>query len=139
MTVGERVVIVFLSVDCVQESMPPNIGRFWEGYLKTLSDAKYRYSAIISACKKRGFGVSKKGISSVLNNTGKSRSGAIPKGKKQANSRPATSRTAEVIRKVKKLVTGSKPATQRTIAAKTGVSLKTVNTIINKNLNLEWY
>src|SRR5277367_5977599 len=104
MTVGERVVIVFLSVDCVQESMVSKIGRFWEGYITALSDAKYSYSAIISACKKRGFGVSKKGISSVLNNTGKSSNGAIPKGKKQADPRPSsTSRTPEVIRKVKKI------------------------------------
>ncbi|KMQ81781.1 transposase, partial [Lasius niger] len=42
-----------------------------------------------------------------------------------------------MVRKVKALVSGSNPATQRTIAIKLGISLKTVNTIINQDLKLE--
>ena len=112
--------------------MPKQIEPYWEGYITALSDAKYSYSAIIEACKKRNFVVSKYGISAVLNKKGKGRMGLIPKGKKQANPRPATTRSPEVIRKVKALISGSNPATQRTIANKLGISLKTVNTIITK-------
>ena len=65
------------------------------------------------------------------------RIGLIPKGKKQAHPRPATSCTPEVVRKVKALVTGKNPATQRSIAVKLGISQKTVSTIINRDLNLE--
>jgi len=117
--------------------MPPKIDRYWEGYITGLSDAKYSYFAIIKACKQRGFVVSKKGISSVLNSCGKRRSGAIPVGKKQADPRPSTSRTPDVIRKVRSLVTGPNPATQRAIATKVGTSVYTVNTIINRDLKLE--
>jgi hypothetical protein len=115
-------------------NMPPKINEFWEGYV---TDAKYSYSAIIAACKTRKFIISKKGISAVVNRMGKSRDGRIPAGKKQANPRPSTSRTTEVVGKVRQLVRGRNPATQRAIANKVGVSVGTVNAIINKNLNLE--
>lgn len=117
--------------------MPPRIDRFWEGYITALSDAKYSYSAIIRACKDRGFIVSKKGICNVLNDVGKGRVGIIPEGQKQANPRPSTSRTPELVQKVKSMVKGSNPATQRAIANVVGTSLGTVNTIINRDLKLQ--
>ncbi|KAJ9597690.1 hypothetical protein L9F63_011456 [Diploptera punctata] len=117
--------------------MPKQIDPFWEGYITALFDANYSYSAIIEACKKRNFMVSKCGISSVLNKKGKGRLGLITKGKKRANPRPATTRTPDVIRKLKVLISGGNPATQSVIANRLGISLKTVNTIINKDLNME--
>lgn len=117
--------------------MAPKIDSFWEGYITALSDVKYSYTEIIKQCKKRGFIISRAGISRIINKVGKSREGLIPKGQKQANPRRPTSRTPDVIRSVKKFVSGSNPATQRSLATKVGISLGTVNTIINRDLQLE--
>ncbi|KAJ4439079.1 hypothetical protein ANN_15036 [Periplaneta americana] len=73
-------------------AMPKKVEPFWEGYITTLSDAKYNYVKIIGACKKRGFVISKKGILCVPNKTGKARMGLIPEWKKQANPPPVISR-----------------------------------------------
>ena len=120
----------------VSQKMAPKIEPFWEGYITALSDAKYSYSEIIKQCKRRGFSISKKGISNVLNKKGKARTRLIPEGQKQANPRPPTSRTPGVVRKVMSLVSGPNPATQRAIALKLGISRTTVNTIIKQDLKL---
>ena len=73
----------------------------------------------------------------MLNKKGKACMGLIPKEIKQVNPQPATSCAPDMIRRVKVLISGSNPATQRVIANKLGMSLKTVNTIINKDLNME--
>lgn len=117
--------------------MPPKIDSYWEGYITALSHAKYSYSAIIKTCKEHNFDVSKTGIHRVLNSIGHARSGTIPAGRKHANPRPSTSRTPDVVRKVRVLATGSNPATQRAIANKVGTSVHTVNTIINRDLKLQ--
>ena len=117
--------------------MAPKIEPFWEGYITALSDAKYSYSEIIKQCKRRGFTISKKGVSCVLNKKDNARLGLIPQGKKQANPRPATSCTPEIARKVKSLVSGPNPATQRAIALKLGISITTVDTTVDRDLNLK--
>ncbi|KAJ4430939.1 hypothetical protein ANN_19532 [Periplaneta americana] len=65
---------------------------FWEGYITTLSDAKYSYMKIIGACKTRGFVISRKSILYEHNKTGKARMGSIPEWKKASKSTPVTSR-----------------------------------------------
>ena len=117
--------------------MPRKINPFWEGYITAFSDAKFNYSAIIEACKKRGSTISKNGIYSVKNKKRKTKMGLVPEGKKQAHAQPATSGTTEVVRKVKALVSRKNPGTQSAIVMKLSISLKSVNTIINKDLNLE--
>ena len=58
--------------------MLPKIEPFWEGYITALSNAEYSYSEIIKQYKRRGFTISKKSVSCVLNKKGNARLGLIP-------------------------------------------------------------
>lgn len=110
---------------------------FWEGYITALSDASFSYTQIIKMCKNRGFAVSKGGISAVLKSQRNSPLSVNLNEPGPSRRRHAPSRTAEVVRKVKRLVTGENPKTQRSVAKAVKVSQSTVHNIIRKDLQLE--
>ena len=117
--------------------MPSRVDRFWEGYITALSDVGYSYSAIIKRCKDEGMVVSKTGIHNILKNKGKQRNSNNNAPKSMKKRQPQPCRTRDVVRKVKALVTGENPATQRAIASRVGTSQATVSRIVSQNLNLE--
>lgn len=116
--------------------MPPKIDSFYEGYITGLSDANYSYNRIIQMCKARGKVISKNGISKVLSRTGKTPGVAVAEEPGPSKQRTAPSRTRTVINKVRRLVTGENPRTQRSVAKCVNVSQSTVHNIIHKDLRL---
>lgn len=116
--------------------MPPKIDVFWEGYITGLSDAKYSYSQIIKTCAGRGFAVSRNGITSVLNRNKNTRFNQVREEAGPSRKRRAPSRTPEVVAKIRRLVTGENPRTQRSVANTVHVSQATVHNVIKKDLRL---
>lgn len=116
--------------------MAPKIDRFWEGYITALSHQNFSYSQIVKTCADHDFVLSKQSVSHVLNGDGKCRNSAQPAVPGPSRKRPTPRRTAEVVKKVRRLVTGPNPPTQRTIAKAVQVPQATVHDIIKKNLCL---
>ena len=87
--------------------------------------------------KKKGFNISKTAISRVLNAKGKSRNSEKEHSIYSRSKHPQPMRTAAVMQIVKSLVKVENPATQRSIASRTGTSQAMVHRIIKENLELE--
>ena len=92
--------------------MPPKLSDFWRGYVTALSDAKYSQTQIIAMCKRRDFAISKKGIYCALRRNAVEGTAAVKPTPGPHRQRRAPKRTAEVVRKVRKLVNVENPPTQ---------------------------
>ena len=116
--------------------MPKFINAELEVHIKVLSKEKYSYSQIKKKLKQEGHNVSIGSICNVLKNNGIRRRALFNGQLCPKFRRPRTKRTKEVIQKVKNIVTKPNPTSYRDIAAKTSLSLASINTIIHKDLKL---
>ncbi|UYV82923.1 hypothetical protein LAZ67_22001403 [Cordylochernes scorpioides] len=106
-----------------------------EQTIRTLSKEGNSYSVIVKKLKAEGLDVGKATICRVVNGIGKKRE-AEYNGQKFQVDRPRPVRTGTVS-KVKRLATTENPPSQRQLSRMCGTSLKTINNIIHKDLELD--
>ncbi|UYV76034.1 hypothetical protein LAZ67_13002233 [Cordylochernes scorpioides] len=102
----------------------------------TLSKEGNSYSVIVKKLKAEGLDVGKATICRVVNGIGKKRE-AESNGQKFQVDRPRPVRTPATVSKVKRLATTENPPSQRQLSRMCGTSLKTINNIIHKDLELD--
>ncbi|UYV72820.1 hypothetical protein LAZ67_10000887 [Cordylochernes scorpioides] len=104
--------------------------------IRTLSKEGNSYSVIVKKLKAEGLDVGKATICRVVNGIGKKRE-AESNGQKYQVDRPRPVRTPATVSKVKRLATTENPPSQRQLSRMCGTSLKTINNIIHKDLELD--
>ncbi|UYV72104.1 hypothetical protein LAZ67_9001822 [Cordylochernes scorpioides] len=104
--------------------------------LVRLSKEGNSYSVIVKKLKAEGLDVGKATICRVVNGIGKKRE-AESNGQKFQVDRPRPVRTPATVSKVKRLATTENPPSQRQLSRMCGTSLKTINNIIHKDLELD--
>ncbi|UYV79436.1 USP24 [Cordylochernes scorpioides] len=107
-----------------------------EQTIRTLSKEGNSYSVIVKKLKAEGLDVGKATICRVVNGIGKKRE-AESNGQKFQVDRPRPVRTPATVSKVKRLATTENPPSQRQLSRMCGTSLKTINNIIHKDLELD--
>ncbi|UYV68761.1 hypothetical protein LAZ67_6000727 [Cordylochernes scorpioides] len=107
-----------------------------EQTIRTLSKEGNSYSVIVKKLKAEGIDVGKATICRVVNGIGKKRE-AESNGQKFQVDRPRPVRTPATVSKVKRLATTENPPSQRQLSRMCGTSLKTINNIIHKDLELD--
>ncbi|UYV78956.1 TIGD6 [Cordylochernes scorpioides] len=107
-----------------------------EQTIRTLSKEGNSYSVIVKKLKAEGLDVGKATIYRVVNGIGKKRE-AESNGQKFQVDRPRPVRTPATVSKVKRLATTENPPSQRQLSRMCGTSLKTINNIIHKDLELD--
>ncbi|UYV76121.1 hypothetical protein LAZ67_13002655 [Cordylochernes scorpioides] len=107
-----------------------------EQTIRTLSKEGNSYSVIVKKLKAEGLDVGKATICRVVNGIGKKRE-AESNGQKFQIDRPRPVRTPATVSKVKRLATTENPPSQRQLSRMCGTSLKTINNIIHKDLELD--
>ncbi|UYV75070.1 hypothetical protein LAZ67_12002351 [Cordylochernes scorpioides] len=107
-----------------------------EQTIRTLSKEGNSYSVIVKKLKAEGLDVGKATICRVVNGIGKKRE-AESNGQKYQVDRPRPVRTPATVSKVKRLATTENPPSQRQLSRMCGTSLKTINNIIHKDLELD--
>ncbi|UYV82957.1 CAPN1 [Cordylochernes scorpioides] len=107
-----------------------------EQTIRTLSKEGNSYSVIVKKLKAEGLDVGKATICRVVNGIGKKRE-AESNGQKFQVDRPRPVRTPATVSKVKRLATTENPPSQRQLSRMCGTSLKTINNIIHKYLELD--
>ncbi|UYV83098.1 TTC26 [Cordylochernes scorpioides] len=107
-----------------------------EQTIRTLSKEGNSYRVIVKKLKAEGLDVGKATICRVVNGIGKKRE-AESNGQKYQVDRPRPVRTPATVSKVKRLATTENPPSQRQLSRMCGTSLKTINNIIHKNLELD--
>ncbi|UYV62420.1 hypothetical protein LAZ67_2000495 [Cordylochernes scorpioides] len=107
-----------------------------EQTIRTLSKEGNSYSVIVKKLKAEGLDVGKATICRVVNGIGKKRE-AESNGQKFQVERPRPVRTPATVSKVKRLATTENPPSQRQLSRMCGTSLKTINNIIHKDLELD--
>ncbi|UYV79211.1 UBA52 [Cordylochernes scorpioides] len=107
-----------------------------EQTIRTLSKEGNSYSVIVKKLKAEGLDVGKATICRVVNGIGKKRE-AESNGQKFQVDRPRPVRTPATVSKVKRLATTENPPYQRQLSRMCGTSLKTINNIIHKDLELD--
>ena len=101
----------------------------------TLHQLGYSLRKIVEVLKDRNITVSKSEVSNVIHRKLEEQSGCARKEAGSSTCGKPKVRTKELIRKVKKAVTGASPLTQNTLARKHGVSRRTIGRIIKEDLN----
>ncbi|UYV71808.1 hypothetical protein LAZ67_9000494 [Cordylochernes scorpioides] len=119
--------IVMRRIDKAKHSTTP---------LVRLSKEGNSYSVIVKKLKAEGLDVGKATICRVVNGIGKKRE-AESNGQKFQVDRPRPVRTPATVSKVKRLATTENPPSQRQLSRMCGTSLKTINNIIHKDLELD--
>ncbi|UYV73847.1 IKK1 [Cordylochernes scorpioides] len=104
--------------------------------LVRLSKEGNSYSVIVKKLKAEGLDVGKATICRVVNGIGKKREAESNEQKFQVD-RPRPVRTPATVSKVKRLATTENPPSQRQLSRMCGTSLKTINNIIHKDLELD--
>ncbi|UYV65023.1 hypothetical protein LAZ67_3002852 [Cordylochernes scorpioides] len=107
-----------------------------EQTIRTLSKEGNSYSVIVKKLKAEGLDVGKATICRVVNGIGKKRE-AESNGQKFQVDRPRPVWTPATVSKVKRLATTENPPSQRQLSRMCGTSLKTINNIIHKDLELD--
>ncbi|UYV72299.1 hypothetical protein LAZ67_9002511 [Cordylochernes scorpioides] len=107
-----------------------------EQTIRTLSKEGNSYSVIVKKLKAEGLDVGKATICRVVNGIGKKRE-AESNGQKYQVDRPRPVRIPATVSKVKRLATTKNPPSQRQLSRMCGTSLKTINNIIHKDLELD--
>lgn len=111
--------------------------------VETLSSLGFSSRDIVKHLKQLGIAISQPTVTRIIGGKTKkrlahrlSRKLQAPDGHRRLCQKPKTARGSEIIKKVKRLVTGPNPKSQRTVARDVGISQTSVNRIIHQDLNM---
>jgi hypothetical protein len=117
--------------------MAPKIDRFWEGYIKCLSDEGYTFSNIIKRCKSKNFDISKFAIHKILKRNQNGVGNISQNITRNSNNNKTKVRTKQNINKIAKIINVENVPTQFHMAKLLKTTPTTVGKIIHHDLGLK--